>query len=108
MKPRAKERRRFGRHALVCPVTLYGPGQAAPVTTEDGDLSDGGAYVSMPAALAPAVGARVDLTFCVPRPGKALEVFAAVAHVVRRHAGGSGNVSGVAMAFNQPLDLALA
>ena len=109
MKSRAKDRRRFGRHALVCPVTLYGPGEAAPVTTDEGNVSDGGVYVSVPASLAPAVGARVDVTFCVPRPAQELEVFAASARVVRRGAESENeNVSGVAMQFKQPLDLALA
>jgi hypothetical protein len=109
MKSRAKDRRRSGRHALVCPVTLYGPGEAAPVTTDGGDVSDGGVYVSVPASMAPAVGARVDVTFCVPRPARGLEVFAASARVVRRGAAGENeNVSGVAMEFKRPLGLALA
>lgn len=108
MKTHAKERRRSRRHVLICPVTLFGPGDGLPVTTAEGNLSDGGVYLSVPANAVPAVGARVDLTFCVPRGAEGLEVVATGGAIVRRDTAEDRPVQGVAVRFKQPIDLALA
>jgi len=82
------------------------------VTSGAGNLSDGGVYLSVPADAAPAVGARVDLTFCVPRPDEAsagrtgrLEVFAGSARVLRQDDTGDQAFRGVAMRFQRPMQL---
>ena len=98
-----KECRKSPRRALVCPVTLYsGPGET--VTTLDrGNLSDGGVYLAMSADTAPKVGTCVEMTFCLPRGDRELEVVAADAKVIRRDRPKGRCVSGVAMRFTQPI-----
>ena len=105
MKTRLQDRRNGRRQDLVCPVTLYGPGEQIPITVDHGNICDEGLYVAMPAEAVPAVNATVDLTFCVPRASRRLDVFATRACVIRHQADHDTGLWGVAMRFKHALDL---
>lgn len=98
-----KECRKSPRRALVCPVTLYSDSGETATTIDRGNLSDGGVYLAMSAAAAPKVGTRVEVTFCLPRAERELEVVAAGAKVIRRDRAAGRRVWGVAMRFTRPV-----
>jgi hypothetical protein len=98
-----KECRKSPRRALVCPVTLYSGSGETATTIDRGDLSDGGVYLAMSADTAPNVGSRVEMTFCLPRADRELEVVAAGAKVIRRDRAKGRRAWGVAMRFTRPI-----
>lgn len=100
---KVKECRKSPRQALVCPVTLYSDYGETATTIDQGNLSDGGLYLAMSAGTAPKVGARVEVTFCLPRAERELEVVAAGAKVIRRDRAAGRRVGGVAMRFTRPV-----
>lgn len=112
MKTRRKERRRYTRHALTCPVTLYDDRDEMPLMIAMGNLSDGGMYLAVPAQAAPKGHTRkwpanVDLTFCVPRSPEKLDVFSIRACVTRCETTRDDSVCGIGMRFKKPIDLSL-
>ncbi|MCY2928092.1 MAG: PilZ domain-containing protein, partial [Planctomycetota bacterium] len=74
------------------------------------DLSNGGAFLHVPVSSRPEVGDRINVTISVPRTtpnSRMLEDFAAPARVVRHVPGGSADLSGIAIEFENPLDMML-
>lgn len=101
------DNRRYKRHKLAYPVTLYQSADDVPATTAAGDLSDGGIFMSVPVSHAPDVNSKVDLTFSIPRKSSRVDCFSVTAKVVRRDAVGDEALSGVAMQFAGPVALEL-
>ena len=74
------------------------------------NISDGGLLVALPSDALPAVGTKVNITFSVPRSTPntyMLEKFACSAMVVRHDPFDDEKLTGVALRFDQPVDLML-
>jgi len=104
------ERRKDRRQELACPVFLVDDSGGKPLKSRTVNLSDGGAYLTMPAHEAPPPGRQVAVVLRVPRrtPNTyMLEEFCAQAVVVRQDERREDACIGIALRFLQRLDLTL-
>ncbi|HOF19081.1 MAG TPA: PilZ domain-containing protein [Phycisphaerae bacterium] len=103
------ERRTHRRYDLSGPFDLLG-GNGAPAHARLLNLSDGGAFVSLPIGSLPSCGKRFDVRFIVPRATantRMVEEFSCRATVVRHQPLFDDNFGGVGLQFAQPLQLAI-
>ncbi|MDP6542831.1 MAG: PilZ domain-containing protein [Phycisphaerae bacterium] len=103
----SQDNRKYKRHSLACPVTVYSASDDVPTTTATGDVSDGGVFMAVPVSRAPDIDSKVDLTFCVPRKSSGVDCFSVTATVVRQDVTPNEAVSGLALQFKKPISLKL-
>ena len=105
-----QERRRHKRQPLACPISLTADDGQELAKARTLNISDGGTLLPVPSDAAPPDGARVRVSFSVPRQTAntyMLEDFACGASVVRRQPAESEDERRVALQFEQPLNLGL-
>ena len=104
-----RERRNHPRSTLTCWLQILDPA-GDDTTVECRNVCDGGVLAFVPAEVAPAPDAQLDVQLAVPRSTAntyMIERFTCRTHVVRHeHADGNGAIA-VAMRFGVPLELAL-
>ena len=110
MASERQERRQHSRLKAGCPVSVFTRSGELVAKGRSLDISDGGAYVSVPAEAIDRIQGRVNLTFSIPRSTEntyMLEDFACQADVLRSQPLVDDNLAGVAMAFAHPIHLIL-
>lgn len=110
MASERQERRRHSRLKAACPVSVFTRSGELVAKGRSLDISDGGAYVSVPAEAIDRIKGRVNLTFAVPRSTEntyMMEDFACQADILRQQPLVDKNLAGVAIAFTDPIDLGL-
>ncbi len=108
MAGKTVERREHQRHPLNCPIRFYDRGGVEITHAKTTDLSDGGAFATVPIPVLSEIGEQVNVTFSVPRSTPntyMLEEFASEARVVRQVPMQDTEHAGIALAFAEPLEL---
>ena len=93
-----------------CPVSVFTRSGEFVAKGRSLDISDGGAYVSVPAEAIDRIQGRVNLTFSIPRSTEntyMLEDFACQADILRQQPLVDESLAGVAIAFTTPMNLGL-
>ena len=110
MAVQGQEQRRHKRLKLGCPVSFFTRGGKVVTKGKSLDISDGGTFVSVPIETIDQLQGRLNVTFSVPRSTEntyMLEDFACQADILRQQPLVDENLAGVAMAFANPIHLAL-
>lgn len=109
MANQQRERRRESRTAVSCAAAISdedGPREAGGRTV---NVSDGGALITMPIEILPAVSRRVDITLSVPRSTpntRMVEKIATAATVLRHEPMVDDRLAGMAVRFEREVDFA--
>ena len=106
MESNSDERRRYKRHKLVCPVTLFGRAGQVLVKASTTDLSHGGMHLTVAQDIIDDVE-NVNVAFSIPHTGvdHQMEGFATNAKVLRQEPTGNGVHVGLALQFTQQMHL---
>lgn len=110
MGQRTAERRRSPRFEMACPVRIYDADGALVARSKTVNISDGGAFVALPIEQLSRLGGAAELALSVPRSTPTthmLEDFSCRATVVRQEPMVDEAYAGVALEFDEPLELAL-
>ncbi|MBL7133910.1 MAG: PilZ domain-containing protein [Phycisphaerae bacterium] len=110
MADERRERRRYNRLMLECPISFFTRSGQVAAKGKSLDISDGGTFVSVPVEQVHQLQGKVNLTFSIPRSTEntyMLEDFACQAHILRRQPLVDESFAGVALAFTSPMDLGL-
>ncbi len=110
MAKQDEERREHKRHGLDCPVAVFCRGGQELTRGKTVNISDGGAFVSIPIKPIPDISADVNVTFSVPRTTPntyMLEEFASPASIIRHQPLVDESLAGLAIRFDRPLELGL-
>jgi len=110
MSATEKERRNYPRFDLDCPLKILADGDAPVRKTHTENLSDGGAFVSLPIDALPKFGSELTVALSVPRTTPntyMLEEFTCKARVVRQQPLRQHDRAGVALQFVRPQKLVL-
>ena len=105
-----KERRKYRRTDLVCPITLRDRDGNVLAKTRAENVSDGGVFLTMPIDSLPRFGNELDLSLSVPRSTPntyMLEEFKCKGKVVRQQPLVDTDRAGMGLKFDKPLPLML-
>lgn len=103
-----RERRRYPRYDLECPVQVIDPDGDMVITALTTNISDGGLRFPMPSECVPECGREVllHLTLRRRRTGR-YDIYHSMARILRHSPEDEYGVSEVAVEFSQPMDLKL-
>ena len=104
------ERRRHKRHDIAVKVVIIKPNDGQAVSVKASDISDGGVFLAAPAKSVMPQGQTVDMKMYIPRSTAntyMLEEVVSNACVLRHQMLDDNSQVGMALKFDQPLDLGL-
>ena len=109
MTTRRSERRKHKRFDIDCPTTLT-DAASNELASRTVNVSDGGMFLTMPTGSLPDRGSTVKVAFSLPRETPntyMLEQLQCEAMIVRHEPCPDEAIAGVALAFDDTLDLAI-